>query len=101
MRRYLAFFVVSLALLLSSIGGSAASVAFPVMISDLNTSLIMIMAGFALSAYQLVVTVVTALAGKITDMVGKRAAFITFPCMASPPLASSRWCRCTPFPFTA
>ena len=99
MRRYLVFFVVSLALLLSSIGGSAASVAFPVMVSDLNTSLIM--AGFVLSAYQLVVTVVTALAGKITDTLGKRTAFITFPCMASPPLASSRWCRCTPFPFTA
>ena len=38
MRRYLVFFVVSLALMLSSIGGSAASVAFPVMIADLNTS---------------------------------------------------------------
>ncbi len=81
MRRYLVFIVVSLALLLSSIGGSAASVAFPVMISDLNTSLIV--AGFVLSAYQLVVTVVMALAGKLTDMFGQRTAFITFTALFS------------------
>ncbi len=81
MRRYLIFVVVSLALLLASIGGSAAAVAFPVMITDLNTSLIV--AGFVLSAYQLVATVVMALAGKITDMLGKRSAFITFTALFS------------------
>jgi EmrB/QacA subfamily drug resistance transporter len=90
-RRYLVFFVVSLALLLSSIGGSAASVAFPVMISDLKTSLIM--AGFVLSAYQLVVTVVMALAGKITDMLGKRTAFFTFTALFS---AGSVLCALAP-----
>ncbi len=91
MRRYLVFFVVSLALLLSSIGGSSASVAFPVMISDLQTSLIV--AGFVLSAYQLVVTVVMALARKITDMLGKRAAFITFTALFS---AGSVLCALAP-----
>ncbi len=81
MRRYLVFLVVSLALLLSSIGGSAASVAFPVMITSLATSLTM--AGFVLSAYQLVVTVVMALAGKLTDMLGERTAFVTFTALFS------------------
>lgn len=81
MRRYLVFAVVSLALLLSSIGGSSASVAFPVMITDLETSLIM--AGFVLSGYQLVVTVIMALAGKITEILGKRSAFIIFTALFS------------------
>ncbi|MBI4283557.1 MAG: MFS transporter [Chloroflexi bacterium] len=54
---------------------SAAAVAFPVITSSLNTSLVI--AGWILTAYQLVQTIVMPLAGKISEVVGKRTSFIT------------------------
>ena len=73
MRRYLVFSVISLALLLSSISASTAAVAFPVIISDINTSLAL--AGWVLTAYQLVWTIVMPLAGKTSEALGRRATF--------------------------
>jgi EmrB/QacA subfamily drug resistance transporter len=81
MRRYLVFSVVSLALLLSSISGSAVSVAFPVIISDLKTSLVM--AGWILTAYQLVQTIVMPLGGKLSEVFSRRAAFIAYTLLFS------------------
>lgn len=91
MRRYLVFSVVSLSLLLSSISGSAASVAFPVIMSDLNTSLVM--AGWVLTVYQLVATIVMPLAGKISEVLGERAAFIAYTLLFS---AGSILCALAP-----
>jgi EmrB/QacA subfamily drug resistance transporter len=81
MRRYLVFSVVSLALLLSSISSSAVSVAFPVIISDLKTSLVM--AGWILTAYQLVQTIVMPLGGKLSEVFSRRAAFIAYTLLFS------------------
>jgi EmrB/QacA subfamily drug resistance transporter len=81
MRRYLVFSVVSLALLLSSISGSAISVAFPVIISDMNISLVL--AGWILTAYQLVQTIVMPLGGKISEVISRRVAFIAFTLLFS------------------
>ncbi len=91
MRRYLVFSVVSLALLLSSISNSSASVAFPVIMSDLNTSLIM--AGWILPAYQLVQTIVMPVAGKISEVLGRRATFIAYTLLFS---AGSILCALSP-----
>jgi EmrB/QacA subfamily drug resistance transporter len=81
MRRYVVFFVVSLALLLASISNSSASVAFPVIISDLNTSLVL--AGWILTAYQLVQTIVMPLAGKLSEIFSRRASFIAYTLLFS------------------
>lgn len=81
MRRYLVFSVVSLALLLSSISGSSIAVAFPVIISDMNTSLVL--AGWILTSYQLVQTIVMPLGGKISEIVSRRVAFIAFTLLFS------------------
>jgi len=81
MRRYLVFASVSLALLLSSISGSAVSVAFPVIMVDLNTSLIL--AGWIMTGYQLVTTIVMPLAGKISEILGDKKAFIIYTLLFS------------------
>jgi len=81
MRRYLVFSVVSLALLLSSISGSSVAVAFPVIISDMKTSLVL--AGWILTSYQLVQTVVMPLGGKISEIISRRVAFIAFTLLFS------------------
>jgi EmrB/QacA subfamily drug resistance transporter len=81
MRRYLVFSVVSLALLLSSISGSSVAVAFPVIISDMDTTLVL--AGWILTAYQLVQTIVMPLGGKISEIVSKRVAFIVYTVLFS------------------
>ncbi len=73
-RRYFAFSTVSLALALYAISGSAVSVAFPVITSDFNISLVL--AGWVLNAYQLVSTIVMPLAGKINEMLGRRPTFM-------------------------
>jgi EmrB/QacA subfamily drug resistance transporter len=76
MRRYTIFSVVALALLLASISNSSATVAFPVMVEELKASLIVV--GWVLTAYQLVQTVVMAVAGKISDIIGARRAFVIY-----------------------
>jgi EmrB/QacA subfamily drug resistance transporter len=81
MRRYIVFTVVGLALLLASISNSSASVAFPVIISDLNTTLVL--AGWILTAYQLVQTIVMPLAGKLSDFFSRRTAFIVYASLFS------------------
>ena len=65
MLRYVVFSVVGLALLPDSFSNSSASVAFTVKISDLNTTLVL--AGWILTSYQLVQTIVTPLTGKLSD----------------------------------
>ncbi|MBI4295375.1 MAG: MFS transporter [Chloroflexi bacterium] len=74
MTRYLAFAAVSLVLLLSAISGTAVAVAFPVITSSLDASLIL--AGWVLSAYQLVITTTMPLAGKASDVFGRKFIFM-------------------------
>ncbi|HUT68525.1 MAG TPA: MFS transporter [Dehalococcoidales bacterium] len=74
MSRYLVFGAVSLSLLLVSISGSAIAVAFPLIISSFDTSLIL--AGWVLSINQLVATAVMPLAGKAGDIFGGKLTFM-------------------------
>lgn len=76
MSRYLVFVSISLVLLLSGISNTSVAVAFPIMTSSLGTSLIL--AGWVLSAYQLVVTVTLPLAGKVSDAFGRKRTFMVF-----------------------
>ncbi len=75
MSRYFIFVAVSLSLLLSAISGTAISVAFPVLTSSFDASLVL--AGWVLSIYQLVNTAAMPLAGKAGDIFGKKAIFVT------------------------
>lgn len=74
MRRYIIFSVVSLSLLLFAMSASAMAVAFPVVTTDLNTSLVM--AGWVLTGYQLVFMTIMPLAGKISEVLGVRRTFM-------------------------
>ena len=74
MSRYLVFVAVSLSLLLSAISGTAIAVAFPVITSSFDASLVL--AGWVLSIYQLVSTAAMPLAGKASDVFGKKFTFI-------------------------
>ncbi len=76
MRRYLIFAVASLAVLLSSIDATAVSVAYPVIISSFDVSLVA--AGWILTAYQLALTAVLPVAGKISDALGRKRMFLAF-----------------------
>jgi EmrB/QacA subfamily drug resistance transporter len=72
--RYVVFGLIAMALLVGSIAGSSVSVAFPVMITALNTSLIL--AGWVLSINQLIGTAAMPIAGKAADIFGRKAIFI-------------------------
>ncbi|MBN2061001.1 MAG: MFS transporter [Deltaproteobacteria bacterium] len=72
--KYLVFSVVSTMMLLVSINGTAVAVAFPVLTDSFGASLIL--AGWVLSIYQLMGIISMPLAGKASDIVGKRFAFI-------------------------
>lgn len=74
MSRYLLFVTVNLALLLSSISETGVAVAFPVITSSFNTSLVQ--AGWVLSIYQLMYTATMPLAGKVSEIFGKKVAFL-------------------------
>lgn len=76
MRRYLVFSAVALGLLLYSISGSAISVAFPVIIEDFGTTLVL--AGWVLTAFQLVSTIVMPLSGKVTEVFGEKTTFMGY-----------------------
>jgi EmrB/QacA subfamily drug resistance transporter len=75
-RKYLVFGVVSLVLLLAAISGTSVSVAFPTIISSFNTSLVL--AGWVMGANQVAVAVTTALAGKVSDILGRKRTFMLF-----------------------
>ncbi len=74
MKKYFVFGTVAMALILSSISGSAISVAFPEIRADFNSSLIL--AGWVLSIYQLVATAAMPLAGKAGDIFGTKRLFL-------------------------
>lgn len=84
MSRYLLFALVSLPLVLASISSTSVAVAFPVMTSSFNASLIL--AGWVLSIYQLVFTAAMPLAGKASDVLGRKNTFLlclSFFCLGS------------------
>ncbi|MDP2855531.1 MAG: MFS transporter, partial [bacterium] len=74
MSRYLIFAVVGLVLLLFSISGTAVAVAFPVITSSFDASLIL--AGWVLNAFQLTSTITMPLAGKVSDAIGRKSTFL-------------------------
>jgi EmrB/QacA subfamily drug resistance transporter len=76
MRRYFGFGVVSTALLFSAISTSSSAIAFPVIMKDLNTSLVV--AGWILTVYSLAATIVMPLAGKLSDLLGRKNAFLLY-----------------------
>jgi EmrB/QacA subfamily drug resistance transporter len=91
MSKYLVFISVGLSLLVISISGTTVAVAFPVMISAYETSLIT--AGWILSINQLAATAIMPLAGKAGDIFGVKLCFLvslgvftigSFLCAVSP-----------------
>ncbi|HRS01644.1 MAG TPA: MFS transporter, partial [Bacteroidota bacterium] len=72
--RYLIFIVISLGLLLSSISGTSVAVAFPSIIDGFGTSLIT--AGWVISIYQIALTIMMPLMGKLSDIIGRKVTFI-------------------------
>ena len=73
MRRHSIFAVVCMGLVLVSISSSSVSVAFPVLMTDFNTNLVI--AGWVLTSFQLVNTVIMPLAGKISETIGRKTLF--------------------------
>ena len=73
MRRLSIFAVVSMGLLLVSIAGSSVSIAFPVLMDDFNTNLVI--AGWVLTSFQLVNTIIMPLGGKISEAIGRKITF--------------------------
>jgi len=73
-RRYLVFASVALVLVVTAIGGTAVSVAFKNITEEMSTSLIT--AGWVLSIHQLVATAAMPLAGKASDIFGRKRVFI-------------------------
>jgi len=72
--RYLIFIVISLGLLLSSISGTSVAVAFPSIIDSFGTNLIT--AGWVISIYQIALTIMMPLMGKLSDIIGRKTTFI-------------------------
>ncbi|MFH1087589.1 MAG: MFS transporter [Chloroflexota bacterium] len=73
MRKYLLFAVVARPVLLGHIGSTAMAVAFPTMVSHFGTSLVL--AGWVLSVYQLVVIGAIPVAARLSDTVGRKSVF--------------------------
>ncbi len=76
MRRFIVFGTVCLGLLLSSITTYALSAVISTIIKDLNIDIIL--AGWVLSVYSLMYTVISPLAGRITEMLGRKPTFIVY-----------------------
>jgi EmrB/QacA subfamily drug resistance transporter len=74
MRRYLVFSIFGIGLLMSTFSTYAASVALPVIIAEMNVTLIL--AGWILTAYSLSYTIVMPLSGKICEAFGKKKTLI-------------------------
>ncbi|MFH1088064.1 MAG: MFS transporter [Chloroflexota bacterium] len=78
MSKHLVLVAAGMLLLLAAINSTAMAVAFPVITSSLNASLVL--AGWVLSIYQLVATVAMPMAGKASDVFGRRVTLIA--CLA-------------------
>jgi EmrB/QacA subfamily drug resistance transporter len=78
-RRYLVFVVVSITMLISSVSGTAISVAFPQIVTSFNTSLIV--AGWVLGVNQLSGAAGMPLMGKISDASGNKFTFVLCICL--------------------
>jgi EmrB/QacA subfamily drug resistance transporter len=74
--KYFIFIAAGLSLLIVSISATTVAVAFPVIISTFNTSLIV--AGWILSINQLAATAIMPLAGKAGDIFGGKVCFLVF-----------------------
>jgi EmrB/QacA subfamily drug resistance transporter len=74
MSKYLVFITVGLSLLIVSISSTTVAVAFPVIITKFNTSLVL--AGWILSINQLAATAIMPLAGKAGDIFGGKNCFM-------------------------
>lgn len=74
MTRYLVYGLVSTVLLLGSLGATSVSVAFPVIMTSFNTTLIV--AGWVLSVNQLIGTAAMPVAGKASDIFGRKSIFL-------------------------
>lgn len=72
--RYVVFIIISLGLLLSSISGTSVAVAFPSIIGSFKTSLIT--AGWVLSIYQIALTIMMPIMGKLSDIIGRKTTFL-------------------------
>jgi EmrB/QacA subfamily drug resistance transporter len=72
--KYIVFTVTSLSFLLVAISGTTVSVAFPIITSSFNVSLIL--AGWVLSVNQLAATAIMPLAGKAGDIFGGKLTFL-------------------------
>jgi MFS family permease len=74
MQSILIIILIDLMLLLSSINGTAVSVAFPNIIAAYDTSLVL--AGWVLSIYQLVAACSMVLMGKVSDILGRKTTYL-------------------------
>jgi EmrB/QacA subfamily drug resistance transporter len=74
LRRYLVFILISITLILSAIGATSVSVAFPSITQYYKVSLVI--AGWIIVIYQLALTVVMPLVGKVSDAWGRKFTFI-------------------------
>lgn len=73
MRSYLVFGTAALSLLISAISTASVAVAFPVLVTEMNTTLVV--AGLVLSIYQLVGVATYPLVGKFSDLIGRKFTF--------------------------
>lgn len=76
MRRYFAFFGVSLALFLGSVNVTAITVAFPVIIDELRISVVL--GGWIINAFQLTQIALMPAAGRLSETMGRRSSFLLF-----------------------
>jgi EmrB/QacA subfamily drug resistance transporter len=76
MRRYLVFTAAGLAMLLGATNATALSVAFPVIVKDFDTSLVV--SGWVFTAYQLTIVAVMPLAGRLAETIGRGRAYMMF-----------------------
>jgi EmrB/QacA subfamily drug resistance transporter len=74
MSKYYVFSAVGLVLFLAAVASSTITVAFPILTSSFNTSLVT--AGWVLSIYQLVATAAMVVVGKASDALGRKFVFL-------------------------
>ncbi|MBI2957937.1 MAG: MFS transporter [Chloroflexi bacterium] len=74
MSRYLIFAVANLTMVFVAMAHTSVAVAFPVMTEELNASLVL--TGWVLGAYQLVMVAAVPLAGKAADTMGRKRVFV-------------------------
>ncbi len=76
MRRYVVYAVGSLICLLQAVNMTSISVAFPDIMAHFDVSLIVV--GWVVSAFNLAITANVPLAGKISDVLGRKGSFLGF-----------------------